>query len=69
MIVNLKLTCRNCGKTRFVEVEEKDLNEYNNDPNRRCVQDIFPYLSKGDREILISGICGLCFDQLFCSYD
>lgn len=29
------------------------------------VQDVFPDLSVDDRELLISGICGKCFDSMF----
>ena len=29
------------------------------------MQDIFPELSLGDRELLISGTCGTCWDKLF----
>lgn len=29
------------------------------------IQNVFPELSIVDREILISGTCGECFDQLF----
>ena len=29
------------------------------------IQDAFPAMSVDDREILISGVCGTCFDNLF----
>lgn len=29
------------------------------------IQDAFPELSLDDRELLISGICGKCFDDIF----
>jgi len=29
------------------------------------IQDALPYLSASEREILISGICGNCFDKMF----
>jgi hypothetical protein len=29
------------------------------------IQDAMPYLSADEREILISNICGLCFEQMF----
>jgi len=29
------------------------------------IQDLMPYLSTGERELLISGTCGRCFDEMF----
>lgn len=29
------------------------------------IQDAMPYLTCGEREILLSGICGSCFDIMF----
>jgi hypothetical protein len=29
------------------------------------IQDAMPYLSAGERELLISGICETCFDKIF----
>jgi hypothetical protein len=29
------------------------------------IQDLMPYLSEGERELLISGFCGSCFNQIF----
>ena len=29
------------------------------------IQDAMPYLSAGERELLISGVCGKCFDKMF----
>ena len=28
------------------------------------IQDAFPHMSRGDREIMISGFCGDCFEKL-----
>jgi len=33
--------------------------------NGMHIQNAFPYLDSGQREILISGICGPCFDKIF----
>jgi hypothetical protein len=30
------------------------------------IQDALPMLSADERELLISGICGHCFDTMFC---
>ena len=29
------------------------------------IQDLMPYLSAAERELLISGMCGSCFDKMF----
>lgn len=29
------------------------------------IQDVMPYLSADDRELMISGVCGKCFDMMF----
>jgi len=29
------------------------------------IQDAMPELSAGDRELLISGVCSTCFDEMF----
>jgi hypothetical protein len=33
--------------------------------NGKLIQDAMPTLSVDDREFLISGICGKCFDEMF----
>ena len=30
-----------------------------------CIQDVLPYLSSGDRELLLSATCSKCFDKMF----
>lgn len=60
-----EVTCNVCGKTHTLEVKAEDWQEWK-DPNReRKVQEIFPYLVPDERELLISGICGRCFDRMF----
>jgi hypothetical protein len=29
------------------------------------IQNAMPYVSAGDRELMISGTCGPCFDEMF----
>ena len=33
--------------------------------NGSLIQDAMPYLSADERELLISGTCGTCFDKMF----
>lgn len=33
--------------------------------NERCIQHIIPEVSEDNRELLMSGLCGACYDKLF----
>lgn len=54
--------CYHCKNTVELQVLKTDFIAYQ---NGAFVQDAFPYLSDGDRELLISGICSDCFDMMF----
>lgn len=56
-------TCRECGDCITMEVNKSDLDRWIS--GNALVQDAFPYLTADQREILISGICGKCFDKMF----
>lgn len=59
----VKGNCRNCGDYRIVKIPGPGLFAYN---NGAAVQDAFPGLSDEDREMLfISGICGVCWNEMF----
>ena len=58
------VSCRMCCKKTTLLVSREDLDIYSS-PNRPHVQDIFPYLSPAERELLISGICPDCWDSMF----
>ncbi|WP_211746380.1 hypothetical protein [Paenibacillus sp. Marseille-Q4541] len=58
----LTVNCFSCKQDQAVKVNEKDLENYNNGAH---AQHVFPYLSADERELLISGICGCCFDKMF----
>ena len=55
-------TCPFCGANHSVEVRLADYNAY---CEGGLVQDCFPYLSADEREMLISGICPQCWDNMF----
>ena len=57
--------CDICGKSHRVFVNNKDWEEYYNSEHRRYIQDIFPYLTPVERELLISGVCPECWEDLF----
>lgn len=56
-------SCLECGDPVAMEVNESDLDRWLS--GKELVQDAFPYLTADQREILISGICGKCFDKMF----
>ena len=60
----VKVKCVLCKKEHTILVNREDWDLYNS-PNRPYIQDIFPYLSSAERELLISGMCNECFDKIF----
>lgn len=63
MPVFVTRVCKTCGQVIEMEVNEKDLVMYR--AGVKKAQDAFPYLTPAEREMLISGICGDCFDAMF----
>ena len=60
--------CSLCNKEITLLVFPQDLVEYHS-PNRRHIQDIFPYLTAPGRELLISGTCEDCWNMMFSDED
>ena len=59
----IQRTCRLCGKLVEMLVNPKDLSDWKSE--KKYIQDAMPYLSAGEREILISKTCDECFDKMF----
>jgi len=55
-------TCQMCSTAFTVEVNPADFQSWRDGV---AIQRAMPYLSPNDRELLISGICGMCFDKMF----
>lgn len=55
-------TCMICRKNFMVEIEPE---AYRRWMQGEHIQDVAPELTIDERELLISGICGKCFDDLF----
>ena len=66
MLGLLEPTCRQCGTTVQISVIGPDYDRWK---SGELIQDAMPYLSPDEREILISGTCGPCFDRMFCEGD
>ena len=62
--VEIYMDCLMCTEQHTIKVREEDYIMYNS-PNRPHVQDIFPYLTPAERELLISGFCEKCWEKLF----
>lgn len=62
-IITLKIKCNLCNTEYYIKVKKKDLELYNN--SNIHIQNIFPYLTPGERELMISRICDDCFNKLF----
>lgn len=59
--VTIVISCPLCGHEQEIEVNEMDYLEWR---DGALVQDAFPYLPADIREMLISGICGACWDKM-----
>jgi hypothetical protein len=54
--------CRECDTMYYFVAEKQDVVDWQ---NGGLIQNILPYLNMDIRELLISGICGKCFDEMF----
>lgn len=55
--------CRLCGCIYSLMYNREDMTDWLSGSG--FIQDLMPYLSAGERELLISGTCSTCFDSLF----
>lgn len=60
----VKVLCHKCKNYKFVKMTDQQYNKWTG-PNSDLVQHIFPTTSAEDRELLISGTCGPCWDEMF----
>lgn len=56
------IRCISCCEQHIIEMLAVDHAKWK---AGTCIQDAMPYLSIADRELLISGFCGPCFDGIF----
>jgi hypothetical protein len=62
----LDASCRKCNGITPISCTTAQLTElYLPRGERRLMQEIFPDLSIGDRELLISGTCNTCWQKMF----
>lgn len=55
--------CRVCGLSHLIMYHRQDMLDWL--IGNGFIQDLMPYLSAAERELLISRTCGACFDKLF----
>lgn len=60
-IVNIE--CTLCSTVYTIIYNREDMINWLS--GQSFIQDSMPYLSASEREILISGTCGECFDKMF----
>lgn len=60
---NVKIKCKICNNSYDIIVNKKDLQDWKK--GKGYIQDILSDLSDSERELLISGTCGTCFDKMF----
>lgn len=56
------IQCRKCMKYVYLSIDSRG---FENWKNGQLIQIAMPYLTRDEREILISRICGPCFDEIF----
>lgn len=56
-------TCPFCQTATEIPIKEEDYHAWR---NGELAQKAFPYLTPERREQLISGICPVCWDEMFC---
>lgn len=64
-IIKHDVTCISCGDIHTIEMTQAQSDEWFGPRHeRRLIQRIFPEMSPGDREMLLSGICNDCFSDI-----
>lgn len=59
----MTVRCRTCGQLRPVDCTDEQYVRWKE--GRELIQDVMPKTSKDQRELLLSGICGECFEKMF----
>jgi len=62
--MNREFACSECGYYVIISGTEKQWKQY--DEGKILIQHIFPEVCPEDREIMLSNICGYCYDRMFC---
>jgi len=61
-----EVTCVKCNKPKEIAIYAAQLKDWvENRSSLPLIQDHFPHLSAEDRELLISGICPMCWEEMW----
>ena len=60
--LELELECKYCDYEENISVHESDYISWH---NGKFIQDAFPYLTAGQRELMISNTCDDCWNRFF----
>ncbi len=55
--------CKHCGRQFVLTFDKSDMYDWLS--GSLPIQNALPYLSANERELLLSGTCGDCFDKMF----
>ena len=58
-----EITCDRCRRLFVVSAEKKDVERWKS--TSAFIEECLDYLSEDDRELMLDGICGPCFDEIF----
>jgi hypothetical protein len=58
----MKAQCTQCGITEDIPVSKEQYDDWR---SGTLIQNAMPHLNPAQRELLISGTCGACFDKMF----
>ena len=61
-MIEVEVQCVMCKKTHIVKVPKDGYRKW---LNGALIQNAMPEVPPAERELLISNICGTCFDQMF----
>lgn len=67
MMINLVCDCIRCNASHTMYVHETDLDRYCTTSS--LIQDCFPYLSTAEREMIITGFCPACQEEIYSHFD
>ncbi len=60
--LTVDIQCKKCNKLINIPYNQDAVNKWK---AGALIQDVMPNLNADQRELLISGICGPCYDQMF----
>ena len=67
MMINLVCDCIRCKASHTMRVHDTDLDRYYNTSS--LIQECFPYLSAEEREMMITGFCPACQEEIYSHFD